>query len=221
LRQGCASTGSGALCSAHADHVKLAAGWPTLRIYSKHVMDSSIDRSVETTGTVHRLDQRRRFEALCLPLRADLYRFVYWLCRDRTLTEDVMQEALLRAWRSLDTLGDEKAVRPWLLTIARRELARVFERKRFKTVDLDTAHELEDEALAVTDRHEVDEMRNAILRLDETHREPLVLQVLLGYSTEEIAQQLQISLPAVLTRLYRARQILRKQLGGGDERLSE
>lgn len=185
-------------------------------------MDSSLDRSVETTGTVTRLEPRQRFEALCLPLRADLYRFVYWLCHDRTLTEDVMQETLLRAWRSIDSLGDEKAARPWLLTIARRELARVFERKRFKTIDLDTAHEFESEALAVSDRHDVDEMRGAILRLDLTHREPLVLQVLLGYSTEEIAQHLQISLPAVLTRLYRARQILRKQLAGdGDERLSE
>lgn len=177
-------------------------------------MDSSFDRSVERTGNVTRLDERRRFEALCLPFQADLYRFVYWLCRDRTLTEDVMQETWLRAWRSIDSLGDEKAARPWLLTIARRELARVFERKRFKTIDLDTAHEIEHEGLAVTDRHEVDEMRRAIMRLDPTHREPLVLQVLLGYSTEEIAQHLQISLPAVLTRLYRARQILRKQLAG-------
>ena len=177
-------------------------------------MDSSFDRSVETTGNVTRLEERRRFEALCLPFQADLFRFLYWLCRDRTLTEDVMQETLLRAWRSIDTLGDDKAARPWLLTIARRELARVFERKRFKTIDLDAAHEIEHEALAVTDRHEIDEMRRAIMRLDLAHREPLVLQVLLGYSTEEIAQQLQISLPAVLTRLYRARQLLRKQMVG-------
>lgn len=177
-------------------------------------MDSSFNRSVDTTGNVTRLEERRRFEASCMPFQADLFRFIYWLCRDRTLTEDVMQETLLRAWRSIDTLGDDKAARPWLLTIARRELARVFERKRFKTIDLDTAHETEQEALAIHDRHEVEEMRRAIMRLDLQHREPLVLQVLLGYSTEEIAQQLQLSLPAVLTRLYRARQILRKQLLG-------
>jgi RNA polymerase sigma-70 factor (ECF subfamily) len=56
------------------------------------------------------------------------------------------------------------------------------------------------------------------------HREPLVLQVLLGYSTEEIAQHLEISVAAVLTRLFRARQVLRKQFVGnatetGDEGL--
>ena len=161
--------------------------------------------------------ERARFEALCMPFRADVFRFVYWLCRDRSLAEDVVQETLLRAWRSLDALGDEKAAKPWLLTIARRELARVFERKRFPTVDIDAANEAQHEALAVTDGHEVDEMRRAILRLDVIHREPLVLQVLLGYSTEEIAKHLDISVPAVLTRLFRARQVLREQLTGSKE----
>jgi len=123
----------------------------------------------------------------------------------------------LRAWRSLDSLGDEQAARPWLLTIARRELARVFERKRFPTVDIDAAHEAQHEALAVNDVHEVEEMRRAIMRLEVIHREPLVLQVLLGYSTEEIAKHLDISVPAVLTRLFRARQVLRRQLVGDKE----
>jgi RNA polymerase sigma-70 factor (ECF subfamily) len=162
--------------------------------------------------------ERGRFEALCMPYRADLFRFVYWLCHDRTLAEDVVQETLLRAWRSLDSLGDEKSARPWLLTIARRELARVFERKRLPTVDIDTALKAQHEALAISDSHEVDhevdQMRRAILQLDVIHREPLVLQVLLGYSTEEIAGHLEISVAAVLTRLFRARQVLRQRLVG-------
>ncbi|HEY5756158.1 MAG TPA: sigma-70 family RNA polymerase sigma factor [Steroidobacter sp.] len=160
--------------------------------------------------------ERGRFEALCMPFRTDVFRFVYWLCRDRALAEDVVQETLLRAWRSLDSLGDDKAARPWLLTIARRELARVFERKRLPLVDIDVANEAEPESLAVNDQHEVEEMRRAILKLDVIHREPLVLQVLLGYSTEEIAQHLDISVAAVLTRLFRARQVLRQQLLGAE-----
>jgi RNA polymerase sigma-70 factor, ECF subfamily len=160
---------------------------------------------------------RARFEALCMPFRADVFRFVYWLCRDRSLAEDVVQETLLRAWRSLDSLDDEHAAKPWLLTIARRELARVFERKRFPTVDIEAAHEAQHEALAVNERHEVEEMRQAILQLDVIHREPLVLQVLLGYSTEEIAKHLEISVAAVLTRLFRARQVLRERLTRGME----
>jgi RNA polymerase sigma-70 factor (ECF subfamily) len=61
---------------------------------------------------------------------------------------------------------------------------------------------------------EVDEMRRAIFQLEPTYREPLVLQVLFGHSTEEIATQLEISVPAVLTRLFRARNLLRKKLLG-------
>jgi RNA polymerase sigma-70 factor, ECF subfamily len=176
-------------------------------------MNSSADRSVEVTGN-RTAAARQRFDALCAPLKADLFRFLYWLCRNRSLAEDVMQETLLRAWKSLDSLSDEKAVRSWLLTIARRELARTFERKRIPTIDLDSANEAEREAFATEDDHDVREMRRAIMQLDAIHREPLVLQVMLGYSTDEIAQQLDISLPAVLTRLHRARHALRKHMLG-------
>jgi RNA polymerase sigma-70 factor (ECF subfamily) len=175
-------------------------------------MNSSLDRSVEMTAVIGRGGERVRFEALCLPLRTDLLRFVYWLCRDRTLAEDVVQEALLRAWRSFDSLADEQAVRSWLLTIARRELARTFERRRIETVDIDDLAEPAADAVAVTDPHEVLEMRRAILQLELIHREPLMLQVLFGYSTSEIAEQLQISVAAVLTRLYRARETLRGRM---------
>lgn len=155
---------------------------------------------------------RRRFEVLCTPLSADLFRFVYWLCRDRALAEDVVQETLLRAWRSIGSLSEESAARAWLLTIARRELARVFERKRLDTIEIDAANEMQPESLAVDDPYDVHETRRAILHLDVIYREPLILQVLFGYSTDEIARHLQISVPAVLTRLHRARRLLRRQL---------
>lgn len=176
-------------------------------------MNSSADRSIGMTGN-RTQSERQRFETLCAPLKADLFRFLYWLCRDRSLAEDVMQETLLRAWKSIDALSDEKAVKPWLMTIARRELARTFERKRLPIVDIDAALAADSDSFAVEDDHSVREMRRAIMQLDATHREPLVLQVMLGYSTDEIARHLEISLPAVLTRLHRARHALRKHMLG-------
>lgn len=50
-----------------------------------------------------------------------------------------MQETFLRAWRSLDSLKDGESARSWLLTIARHERARLYERKRHPTVDIDDA----------------------------------------------------------------------------------
>jgi RNA polymerase sigma-70 factor (ECF subfamily) len=175
-------------------------------------MSESLDRSVELSAGES--ERRQRFEALCLPFKTDLYRFIFWLCRNRSLTEDVMQETLLRAWRSIGSLGEEKAVRSWLFTIARRELARTFERKQLETIDLDTALESGDAALIADSSTEVNEMRAALLQLDESYREPLMMQVLFGYSTEEIATHMELSVPAVLTRLYRARHLLRRKMLG-------
>jgi RNA polymerase sigma-70 factor (ECF subfamily) len=56
-------------------------------------------------------------------------------------------------------------------------------------------------------------LRRAILRLPDDYREPLVMQVLGGYSTAEIAKEMNLSTPAVLTRLFRARNRLREIYG--------
>jgi RNA polymerase sigma-70 factor, ECF subfamily len=171
-------------------------------------------RSTSVGDVAAQADARRQFDEVCTPFRADLFRFLYWLCRDRALAEDVMQETLLRAWRSFDSLENRQAARSWLLAIARRELARGFERKRLPTVDIDALTDTDQRALAVQDAHDVHEMRRAILQLEPGYCEPLVLQVLFGYSTEEIARHMELSVPAVLTRLFRARRLLRRQMLG-------
>lgn len=158
-------------------------------------------------------DRRRRFGALCARLRPDLLRFAWWLARDRGLAEDVVQESMLRAWKSFDSLTDEGKAKAWLLTIVRRELARSFEKKRPELADVDALVAAESDALAAPEDGRVEEMRSAIFRLEEEYREPLVMQVLLGYSTQEIADFLGMQQGAVLTRLFRARAKLRSQLG--------
>jgi RNA polymerase sigma-70 factor, ECF subfamily len=157
--------------------------------------------------------RRARFEALCQSLRPDLLRFAFWLSRDRALAEDVVQESMLRAWNARDSLLNEAAAKPWLLTIVRREFARLFERKRFATVDIDELVAREEPTLAAADEQDIGEMRAALFRLPDEYREPLALQVLMGYSTAEIARELNLSSAAVLTRLFRARRQLRAACG--------
>ena len=146
-------------------------------------------------------------------LRPDLLRFALWLARDRAIAEDVVQEAMLRAWRSRQELKDVAAARPWLLTIVRREHARLYERKRLEMTNLHDAIEREDNLLAASDDTELDGLRLAIYSLSDEYREPLVMQVLGGFSTGEIAQQLGLTPPAVRTRLFRARNQLRVAYG--------
>ncbi len=152
-------------------------------------------------------DQKRRsrFDRVVSVFYQDMYRYATWLCRDPGIAEEVVQEALLRAWKSLDALRDDEAAKPWLLTIVRRENARYFERKRLETVDIDNLSPAQSALLAETDDSQVDDMRQAIFRLDDDYREPLVLQVLMGHSTKEIAELMGLQQGAVLTRLHRAR----------------
>ena len=157
--------------------------------------------------------RRARFDQLCGSFRPDLVRFCIWLARDKTLAQDVVQETMLRAWKHLDALQDDVAARGWLLTIARRELARVFQRKKLQTQDVDDLSPADEVALASHATPEVYEVRKAIWSLPDDYREPLVMQVLLGYSTQEIASYMGVTQGAVLTRLFRGREKLREILG--------
>jgi RNA polymerase sigma-70 factor, ECF subfamily len=158
-------------------------------------------------------DPRASISQLFESMRPDLLRFAHWLARDRSLAEDIVQESLLRAWRSRDTLKDRGAARAWLLTIVRREHARLYERKRLELVSLDEALDSQAPAKAADPEGDLFTLRNAIMRLPIEYREPLLLQVLGGFSTEEIARELALSSTAVLTRLFRARNKLRAFCG--------
>jgi RNA polymerase sigma-70 factor (ECF subfamily) len=147
-----------------------------------------------------------------------LYRYAYWRCQNRDLAEDLVQETFLRAWKNLDKLQDPEAAKAWLTTILRREYARLFERARLH-VDPEA---LPDAQPALRDQDTSPEafaLREALSRLPETYREPLLLQVLGGFSTEEIAAQLGISKSAVMTRLFRAKEKMRHALVREDESL--
>ncbi len=149
--------------------------------------------------------RRQRFDRIVGVFHQDMYRYAAWLCRDKAIAEDVVQEALLRAWKSLDALRDDATAKPWLLTIVRRENARYFERKRLETVDIDNLTASQAALLSEQPNDDLSDMREAIYSLDDDYREPLVLQVLMGYSTSEIAEQMDMKQGAILTRLHRAR----------------
>lgn len=158
--------------------------------------------------------RQRQFDALARAHSGDLYRYAYWLCGDSALAQDLTQETFLRAWRSLDSLRETDAAKAWLITILRREHARLFERKSFDTTDIGEL-ELDDrDALSPEQLGEDSIVRAAMLQLEPKYREPLLLQVLGGFSCEEIARELGLGAAAVMTQLFRARQKLKSLLGG-------
>ena len=173
------------------------------------------------------LDDRRkkeRYEALVDALYQDVYRYGYWLCKNGALAEDLVQETFLRAWRSLDSLQNDKAAKAWLFTILRRENARLYERYRPELVDID------DQSIADSFESEPDQrmdrrlLHEAIESLEKDYREPLLLQVVGGFSGKEIAEILDLNNNTVMTRLFRARGKLKHVFfpdGNPDESLDE
>jgi RNA polymerase sigma-70 factor (ECF subfamily) len=153
-----------------------------------------------------------RYEALVRALYGDLFRYAYWLCHDKHIAEDLVQETFLRAWRALDSLKDEKAAKSWLITILRRENARRFERKRFEMSEYDEMAIVDTQSLDHEQTMENQLLREKIAKLPEEYREPLVLQVLGGFSGEEIASLLSLNKNTVMTRLFRARNQLKEAL---------
>ncbi len=161
---------------------------------------------------------KQEFEALARTLMPDLYRYALWLSRDPSVAEDVVQESLLRAWRSVGDLREVAAAKSWLLTIVRRENARWFQRQPQRALDVDEVVGME--AVLRTPDLDTDllDLRRAIAGLASDFREPLVMQVLLGMKAEEIADVMELSSGAVLTRLYRARKELRSAMTQNAER---
>ncbi|NRD74383.1 sigma-70 family RNA polymerase sigma factor [Shewanella sp. VB17] len=171
-------------------------------------------RNKKTVTTVHSdmVTKQRRYDSLVKALHADIFRYGYWLCGDKHVAEDITQETFLRAWRSLESLKDDKAAKAWLITILRRENARRFERKQFDYSDVEQ-DTLEDN-IASSSEEQVEQhlIRRQIATLELEYREPLLLQIIGGFNGEEIANILSLNRNTVMTRLFRARNQLKDVL---------
>ncbi len=147
-----------------------------------------------------------------------LYRYAYWLSGDAHVAQDLVQETFLRAWRGIDKLQKPEAIKSWLITILRRENARRFERKRLKQVDRDVDTIENPVAFDKIDNSaEAFVLRQALEKITDEYREPLLLQILCGYSCKEIGSMLDLTPEAVMTRLYRARKQLREIMVEDDD----
>lgn len=152
------------------------------------------------------------YDQLITAYADDLYRYALWLSKDKPMAEDLVQETCLRAWKSISKLRDQGSLKSWLFTILRNEYARQFARFRpdFANIDTDFLPRKETESDFST---EAFVLRRALDELAEEYREPLLLQVLGGFSCEEIGSICGISKGATMTRLFRAKQKLRELLG--------
>lgn len=137
---------------------------------------------------------------------------------NETVAEDLVQETYSEAVRSAHTFRGDAALTTWLCAIARRRLARHYERERKAEVTragLTLVRDVPDTAEADFDR--ADEVLRALGRLSPDHRQVLVMKYLDERSVAEIADEMGRSSVQVQSLLQRARVALRGELEGGDD----
>lgn len=140
-----------------------------------------------------------------------LYRYAFWLAKNKAIAEDIVQETFLRAWRSLDSLQSETSAKPWLFTILRRENYRLYSRNRPEMTMLDEQHIEDSSQDEPGDMMDKQLLYKAIMDLKAEYRDPLLLQIIGGFSSQEIAAILALKPSTVLTRLFRARNRLNEK----------
>jgi len=164
-------------------------------------------------------DKRRRFEAQVLPHLDAAYSFARWLAPAPGEADDVLQEAALRAFRAFDAerITDVKA---WLLTIVRNcHFTAIKQRQRRAQVPLPDAEDGPDAAALVADGptpeavsiqlEQARTLDQLVQALPPEHREVLLLREIEDLSYREIAAVVGVPIGTVMSRLARARALLK------------
>lgn len=175
-------------------------------------------------------DRRARFEALVMPHLDAAYRLARWLSNSSADADDVVQDAILRAYRGFDALRAPEA-KAWLMVIVRNCHRSTLQRQRRRPTeplpeenDVQDAHAMmasspgpEQEAICADER---DALVRLMFTLPEDHREVLILRDIEDMSYREIASVINAPIGTVMSRLARARAAIKAQYGHARGQLS-
>jgi RNA polymerase sigma-70 factor, ECF subfamily len=161
------------------------------------------------------------FEALASEHKDAVYRQLVRVCGNREDAEDALIEALLKAYRNLETLQAVSAFRPWLAQIGRRvcwqfkareALLPIVQLSAMEEDDIQLAGQLPNAETYAARQQMKEVLHHALSLLPEGEREVYQLREIEELSGEEVARRLGISIAAMKSRLHRARANLRKYI---------
>ena len=165
-------------------------------------------------------DKARRFRETALPHLDGVYTLARYLLGNVNDAEDAVQECCLRAFRHFDTFRGG-AIKPWLLAILRNVCRAEYARRAGTIVGLGESGELPEDAApmwneareapdaAALRQLDAETMRGLITNLPAAFREVIVLREINDLSYREIAQVIDAPVGTVMSRLARARSLLR------------
>ena len=195
--------------------------------------DSSMNMSDAVLVSTAKAGNANAFVELSKRYSNRLLRTAYRITRNWQDAEDARQESLLKAFAHLNEFQEKSSFSTWLTRIAINSALMILRKKsRSCEISIDgtddpggtyerwearSPSEDPESYLARTEREEL--LRDAILRLPPVFREVIHLRQAREYSTREISQALGITVPAVKSRLSRARLTLRAALLPSDSNL--
>lgn len=167
------------------------------------------------------INQAENFEALTRQHKDAVYRQMMRVCGNREDAEDVLIEAMLKAYRHLEQLRESAAFRAWLAQIGRRICSQLKERESL--LPLLQLSVLQEEGTEIPSgepgpetqlaRRQMKQLLDdAVAALPASYRSVYELRDIEGRPGDEVAEELQISRAAMKSRLHRAREMVRLSL---------
>jgi RNA polymerase sigma-70 factor (ECF subfamily) len=142
-----------------------------------------------------------------------LYRYAYRLSGSTADADDLTQESFCRAQLNLAQLRDPSRARPWLFSILRNAyLHRVRADRQARCVSLDAVCDLAEPSPDPLPDVDSEQLQAALNELAEVYRTPLILFYFDDFSYREIAEQMELPIGTVMSRLARAKSWLRSRL---------
>lgn len=172
--------------------------------------------------------EKDRFQSLLRPHIDLMYRMAYRLTESQTEAEDLVQDVLTRLAKRVDEMEQVESLRPWVLRILQNRFVDLYRRQKNSPVDFESAQEEDPgedrpptgnpltQAKAPTSdiqRMELQQvLQQALAKLDDAHRDVVIMHDMEGYTAIEVADILNINVGTVKSRLHRARDKLKKWL---------
>ena len=156
---------------------------------------------------------RRQVEQLVGAFYESLYRYAYRLSGSPQEAEDLTQETFCQAQNKLGQLRDRNRAKAWLFSILRNAyLRRVRASKQEQRVPLDSVGEIPDRPTEPLPDIDPVLLQKALGELPESFRTPLILFYFEEFSYREIAEQMEMPIGTVMSRLARGKAFLRQRL---------
>ena len=157
------------------------------------------------------------FKSIVFPAKDKLYRFAYRIVQSEEEAQDIVQEAFIKIWKNIEKLKVANNAEAWCMTVTKNlALDTIKNKKRKNTESLDARNavmEIHDPTQDLDDQKDLMKRISDIINgLPDKPKQVIHLRDIEGYTYEEIAEILDITMSQVKVTLYRARRSVREEL---------